>query len=39
MLAVGESIVETIGLMLIGFLCILVRKYICASLGVEGGKQ
>ena len=38
-LAVGEFMVGTIGLTLIGFLCILVRKYICDVLGVRGGRQ
>ena len=33
----GELIVDTMGLILIGFLCILVRKYICAVLRVDGG--
>ena len=33
----GELTVDTMGLMLMGFLCILVRKYICAVLGVGGG--
>ena len=39
MLAVGESIVDTIGLTLMGLLCILVRKYIRDVLGVLGGEQ
>ena len=28
MLSMSESIVDTVGLTLMGFLCILVRKYI-----------
>lgn len=39
MLSMSESIVDTIGLTLMGFLCILVRKYISDVLSALGGEQ
>ena len=38
-LAVAELVVDTIGLMPIGFLCIFFRKYIRAVFGFSGGIQ
>ena len=38
-LAVAEFIVETMGLIPMGFLCIFLRKYMLAVLTVGGGKQ
>ena len=38
-MAVAEFIVETMGLIPMGFLCIFLRKYMLAVLTVGGGKQ